>query len=74
MKHTTNTTHTSMWYRDQESVELCTISLYVFMVRCLVDNRYKLPSLNIAAFWNMVPYNLAAGYEQFGGTYPLFLP
>jgi hypothetical protein len=38
-------------------------------------NRYrdKLPSLNIAAFWNMVPYNLAAGYEQFGGRYPFLL-
>ena len=33
-------------------------------------NRYrdKLSSLNIAAFWNMVPYNLAADYEQFRGT------
>lgn len=27
-----NTTNTAIWYRGQESVELCTISLYVFMV------------------------------------------
>jgi hypothetical protein len=32
VKLITNTTNTAIWHRGQERVELCTISLYVFMV------------------------------------------
>jgi hypothetical protein len=32
VKLITNNTKTAIWYRGQESVDLCTISLYVFMV------------------------------------------